>query len=189
MTVLTTLNIPTIAHWIAASRQVLSDAPRLEGIISARLLYGLALAEEAEFLTGSGTGLHMSGLNTQATAFTGGVTNATALDTLARALTQLQLANCEGNGIVLHPSDWLAIKLLKTTTGEYLLGDPAQMTVPQLWGIPVVPTASQTQGKFTVLDARQAGHVCDREEAIVRISENVGTRSARRFGSPMPQSR
>jgi HK97 family phage major capsid protein len=126
---LATLQIPTVAHHIVASRQILSDAPRLQGHIENRLIYGLALVEEAQFLTGDGTGLSMSGLNTQATVFSGGVTNATALDTLARAINQLALNNCEADGIVLHPTDWLAIKLLKTTTGEYLLGDPATMTL------------------------------------------------------------
>jgi HK97 family phage major capsid protein len=170
---LSALNIPTIAHWIHASRQILSDAPRLQAHVEGRLLYGLALEEEEQMLTGTGAGLGMNGINNQATAFNGGVTNATALDTLARAINQLQLANCEPSGIVLHPNDWLAIKLLKDTQGRYLIGDPAAQTMPVLWGLPVVPTVSQTLGKFTVVDARQAGYVADRENATVRISENV----------------
>jgi HK97 family phage major capsid protein len=184
-----TLTIPTIAHHITASRQVLSDAPRLQGHISGRLVYGLALKEETEMLTGTGSGLSMNGLNNQASAFSGGVTNATALDTLARAITQLQVANFDPSGVVLHPVDWLAIKLLKDSQGRYLIGDPAAQTMPMLWGLPVVPTAAQTLGKFTVLDARQAGYIADRETAMVRISENVGDNFVRNLVTILAEER
>lgn len=184
-----TLNVPTMAHYITASRQVLSDAPRLEGHISGRLVYGLALKEESEMLTGAGTGLSMNGLNNQASAFLDGVTNATALDTLARAINQLQVSNFEPSGIVLHPTDWLAIKLLKDSNGRYLLGDPAAQTMPSLWGLPVVPTASQTVGKFTIVDAQQAGYIADRETATVRISENVGDNFVRNLVTILAEER
>lgn len=184
-----TLNVPTIAHFIVCSRQVLSDVPRLQGHVSDRLLYGLALKEETEMLTATGSGLSMNGINNQATAFTGGVTNATALDTLARAMTQLILNNGDPNGIILHPTDWLAIKLLKDSQNRYILGDPAAMTMPMIWGIPVVPTPSQTLGKFTVLDARQAGYIADRETASVRISENVNDQFVRNLVTILAEER
>ena len=64
---------------------IVSDAPRPQGHVNGRLLYGLALEEEEQFLIGAGTGLNMEGLNVAASAYTGGVTNDTALDTLAFA--------------------------------------------------------------------------------------------------------
>jgi len=167
--------VVTIAHYIRASRQILSDAAMLKSHIDRRLLHGLALEEEDEMLTGDGGANTMRGLNSFAQAFAGGVTNATALDTLARAIDQLQGgSNHEATGIILHTSDWLAITLLKDSQGRYLLGNPADMTVPQLWGKPVIPTSAQTVGKFTVLDAPSAGYIADREFATVRVSENVG---------------
>jgi len=183
------LTIPTIAHHTTASRQILSDAARLGGHVSSRLVYGLALKEELEMLAGTGSGLGMNGINNQASAFTGGVTNATALDTLARAINQLQVSNFEPSGIVLNPVDWLAIQLLKDTQGRYLIGDPAATTTPVLWGLPVVPTASQTLGKFTVLDARQAGYIADRETATVRISENVNDNFVRNLVTILAEER
>lgn len=165
--------VVTIAHWIPASRQILSDAPLLQAHLQQRLLYGLALEEEQEMLTGDGTAGVINGINNQASAFTGGATNQTALDTLAMAANQLAVSSYEPSGFILHPTDWLNIKLLKDTQNRYLLGDPQSMAMPQLWGLPVVPTASQTLGRFTCLDARRAGYIADREDAAVRISENV----------------
>jgi HK97 family phage major capsid protein len=171
---LSSFPVVTIAHFIKASRQILSDAPMLKSHVDRRLLHGLALEEEDEMLTGNGSAGTMRGLNSFAQAFLGGVTNATALDTLARAIDQLQGgSNYEASGIILHPTDWLNITLLKNSQGDYILGNPSQVTAPQLWGKPVVPTAAQTQGTFTVLDAPQAGFIADRETATIRVSENV----------------
>ena len=183
------MSVPTIAHFTVASRQILADAPRLQAHVNSRLLYGLALKEETEFLTGSGTGLSMSGLNTEASAYAYGVTNDTALDTLEKAINQLQIANYEPSGIILHPTDWSAIKRLKDSQGRYLLGDPAAMTLPSIWGLPVVPTPSQTAGKFTVLDARQVGYIADRETATVRISENVNDQFVRNLVTILAEER
>jgi HK97 family phage major capsid protein len=174
-------NIPvrTLAHWIPASRQVLSDAPLLQGHLSNRLLYGLALIEETQMITGDGGAGTLTGLINQATAFNGGVTSQTALDTIAKAANQLAVGNYEPSGVILHPTDWLAMQLLKDTTGQYIIGSPKEGTMPQLWGLPVIPTASMTQGRFIVLDAARAGYIADRETANVRISESHDTHFVR----------
>lgn len=167
-------NVPvrTLAHWIPASRQVLSDAPLLQGHLSNRLLYGLALIEETQMITGDGGAGTLTGLINQSTAFNGGATNQTALDTIAKAANQLAVGNYEPSGVILHPTDWLAMQLLKDTTGQYIIGSPKEGTMPQLWGLPVIPTASMSLGKFIVLDAARAGYIADRETANVRISES-----------------
>jgi HK97 family phage major capsid protein len=160
-----------IAHWIPASRQVLSDAPQLQGYIDGRLRYGLALKEEDELLTGDGGAGILSGLQFNATAFNGGVTNQTALDTLLKAFLQISLQNMEATGVVLHPTDWTNIQLLKDTTGRYLFSDPHGVEAPRVWGKDVVATASQTSGQFLAGAFSQAAELFDREDATVRIAE------------------
>jgi HK97 family phage major capsid protein len=96
----------TIAHYIPASRQVLSDAVALEGYINSRLTYGLKLEEEDEILNGTGTNGKLNGLRNQAAAFTGGATNASRIDTMLRAFTQVSLSYFDASGLVLHPLDW-----------------------------------------------------------------------------------
>ena len=166
-------NVPviTFAHWIPASRQVLSDAPMLQGYIDGRLRYGLALAEEAALLTGDGTAGTLTGLNSSATAFSGGGTNQTALDTLLKAQLQVSLSYYEVDGFVLHPTDWTNILLLKDTTGRYLFSDPHGAETPRVWGKDVVATQAQTQGQFLAGAFRLAAEIFDREGATVRVAE------------------
>src|ERR1051325_10821333 len=58
-----------IAHWMKASRQILSDVAQLRSMIDQRLLYGLAYTEEQQLLNGDGTGQNLHGIIPQATAF------------------------------------------------------------------------------------------------------------------------
>lgn len=166
-----TTPVITLAHWIPASRQVLSDAPQLQSYIDGRLRYGLALVEEDQLLNGTGAANTLEGLVANATAFNGGTTNQTAIDTLLKAITQISLQNMEASGFVLHPTDWQNILLLKDLEGRYLFADPHNMNAASIWGKPVVATASQTQGQFLAGAFNMAAEIFDREDASVRIAE------------------
>jgi HK97 family phage major capsid protein len=163
----------TLAHWIPASRQVLADAPALTQHLNNRLLYGLKLKEELEFLTGDGTVGNIIGLITQASAFMGGSTNLSPLDALALAIAQLAASEFTPTAFILNPADWFSdsIILKKDTLGNYVFGDPGEATIPSLWGLPCVLTNSMTRGKFMCLDAPRTGYVVDREDATFRIAE------------------
>lgn len=163
--------VVTLAHWVPASRQILADAQGLAGYIDGRLRYGLMLEEEDEMLNSSGTSGELNGLNNQATAFTGGVTNQTALDTLLKAFTQVSLSEFDATGVILHPTDWQNILLLKDTTGRYLFADPHGMENPMVWGKDVIATQSQTLGTFTAGNFLLGAEVVDRESASVRVAE------------------
>lgn len=163
--------VTTIATWIPASRQVLSDAPMLQSYVDGRLRYMLDLEEEDELLNGSGSNGELNGLMNQATAFTYGVTNQTALDTLLKAMLQVSLSEFETSGFVLHPTDWTNILLLKDTTGRYLFADPHNMERARVWGKDVVATQAMALGQFLAAAFDLSAEIFDREDANVRVAE------------------
>ena len=165
--------VATIAHWVRASRQVLSDAAMLASYIDGRLRYGLKLKEEAQLLKGSGVGLNLNGIYTQASAYVNpGVTvqAETAIDRLRLALLQVTLAEYEADGIVLSPIDWAAIELTKTTDNQYLFASPTGLAVPGLWGRPVVATQAMDAGDYLVGSFQQCAQGWDREVVSVTVS-------------------
>lgn len=167
--------VATIAHYIKASKQVLSDAAMLQSYIDGRLRYGLKIKEEAQILNGSGVGLNISGLVTEATAYSNpGVTVAaeTAIDRLRLAILQVALAEYDADGIILSPIDWAAIELTKTTLNAYVFASPTMAGVPTLWGKPVVATQAMGAGDFLVGAFSQAAQIWDREDANVTISNS-----------------
>ncbi len=181
--------IVTLAHFIVASRQILADSALLNVHLQNRLIYGLNLKEETAMLTATGSTGTMIGITSKATAFLGGQTNATRLDTLARAANQLAVGNYEPTAYIMHPTDWLACRLEKNSVGDYVLGDPGAASPPMLWGLPVVPTPSMTQGKFVCIDSQRYGYIADREEATLRVSENVNDQFIRNLITILCESR
>ncbi|MEB1146690.1 phage major capsid protein [Xanthomonas campestris pv. campestris] len=167
--------VVTIAHWIHASRQVLSDIPTLRGYIDGRLRYGLKFKEEAQLLKGSGVGLNLNGLVTQATDYANpGVTvqAETRLDRLRLALLQVELAEAWADGIVLSPIDWAAIELSKTDDNAYLFANPRGIATPALWGRNVVPTQAMDAAEFLVgaFGGGIAAEIHDREDVQVMVA-------------------
>lgn len=167
-----TVTPKVIAHWVPASRQILEDAPQLAGIIDTELRYGLALKEEDQLLGGDGTGENLSGLITNATAYSAPFVPGapTMLDTIALAILQNALADEPATGIVIHPSDWIRMRLLKDGDGKYLLGDPGANVPSVLFGLPVVPTQAMTIDKFLVGNFPRAATLYDRWEPRVEVS-------------------
>lgn len=166
--------VVTIAHWIRASKQVLSDVPMLQSYIDGRLRYGLKLVEEAQLLNGSGVGLNIDGLYTQATSYSqpagSTVESETMIDRLRLALLQVELAEYSADGIVLNPVDWANLELIKTAERAYLYSNPRFMTAPSLWGRPVVSTQAMSTGDFLVGAFQLGAQGWDREDARLIVS-------------------
>jgi HK97 family phage major capsid protein len=166
-----------IAHWIAASKQILSDAPALQSMIDSRLRYGLASAEETQILMGDGTGQNLLGLVPQATAYAPPITEPTGftkIDRMRHALLQVALAEYPADGIVMNPIDWATIEELKDTQGRYIIGNPQGTIAPTLWGQPVLATQAMTVNTWLTGSFQMAAQIWDRWDATVLIStENV----------------
>ena len=160
-----------IAHWMKASRQILSDFSQLSSIIDERLLYGLAYVEEQQLLNGDGTGQNLLGIVPQATAYAAPVTvtGSTIIDQLRLALLQAELAEFPSTGIVLNPKDWAVIELLKDTQGRYLIGNPQGTLSPTLWGVDVVTTQAMTEDKLLAGAFKMGAQVFDRWDARVEV--------------------
>jgi len=148
---LETTSTKVIAHFMKASRQILSDVPRLRSDIDNELIYGLKLVEEAQILNGDNTGQNLHGIIPQATAYSPpsvNVADLTIIDVLRLAMLQAALAEYPATGHVLNPIDWTEIELSKDSIGRYIIGNPQGGVSPSLWRLPVVATQAMTYRKF-----------------------------------------
>ncbi|WP_072669735.1 phage major capsid protein [Vibrio injensis] len=167
-------SVQTIAHLMKASRQILDDASALASFIDARARYGLMIKEEGQLLYGNGTGANLHGIIPQASAYAAPagaeVTTEQRIDRLRLAILQAALAEYPATGIVLHPTDWATIELLKDSTGKYIIGNPQNGTTPTLWRLPVVATQSINQNAFLTGAFNLAAQIFDRMDIEVLVS-------------------
>ena len=159
----------TIAHWIAAGRQLIDDAPALEDYINTRLLFGLKLVEENQFVNGDGTGQNISGLLFNSTPYSG-TTSGTRIDTIAAAIEQVGASGFQADAIVVSLFDFWQIATTKSTIGTYILGDVQSSPVPPVWSLPLVVAQVIANGTFLVGAFKLRAAICDRQDATLEIS-------------------
>lgn len=172
------VNVKKIAHIVNITEEALADGPQLQGLIDGEMRYGLDLTEEAQILAGSGTGENLSGLLTEATAFSAaaGLPNADRFDRLRLAILQVTLADFAADGVVLNPTDWAAIDLARETTGgRFIIGGPSAPAGPSLWSLPVVQSTSIAAGEWLVGAFFMAARLYDRQQTEVLFSTEHGT--------------
>jgi HK97 family phage major capsid protein len=164
--------VRTLAHFVKATNQILSDVPALRSYIDFRLRWGVKYVENDALLNGTGTGQSIEGLKPAATPYQTARNQVgdTRIDTLRRAMTQVDLAFYPVSGFILHPDDWESIELTKTTDGAYVFANPLALAGPTLWGRPVIATAAQTAGEFTLGAFNMAAQIFDREDITVEIA-------------------
>ena len=162
-----------IAHYVKASRQILSDASQLASMIDGRLRYGLAFKEEQQLLNGTGVGQQLLGIIPQATAYVNPLTppgTPTSIDMVRLAMLQAFLAEYPATGVVMNPIDWARIELLKDTTGRYIIGNPQGSIGATLWNLPVVETQAVQVDKFLTGAFKLGAQVFDRWQARVEVA-------------------
>lgn len=170
---LETQSVRTIAHWIPISRQVLADVNQLRAYVDTRLIYGIKLVEDQQILYGSGTSPNLAGIFPQASVYnwSDGKPGDTKLDCIRRAMTVARLAEYPVGGLVLHPSDWEDIELLKGSDEHYIWIVVTEGGVTRLFRTPVVETTAILSGEG-LTGAFQLGAILwDREDANIRIAE------------------
>lgn len=169
--------VRTIATWIPATRQVLDDMTELLGYIQSSLPYWVNLEEELQLLSGDNTGENLHGLISQATAFSSSYLPSAAagwtrIDVIGAAVNQINAAKeIDPTFVVVNVNDWWKLVLTKDTLGRYLLGEPASLTRPRIFGLDIVPTTSIAAGTFLVGSGNPvACEIRDRMEMQVEIS-------------------
>jgi HK97 family phage major capsid protein len=168
--------VQTIAHFVVVPTQLLDDITGLEDYINSRMLFLLEREEEDQLLYGSGSGVNLNGLMTQAVALDATLDNELGveafqdIDRIRLAIAQVEVAEYPATGIVLHPYNWAGIELLKDAEERYIFAQPQAMSGPRMWGLPVVSTSAMNSGDFLVGAFQLGAAIWDRQQASIQIS-------------------
>lgn len=168
-----------IAHFVPATNESLADVSYLESQIRGRLAFGVQRAEEAQILAGDGTGTNLLGILNRTGIQTQAKGADPTPDAVYRAMQKIRGASgagfAEPTAVVFHPNDWTDIKLLRTTDGIYIWGNPSDEGPDRIWGLPVRQTTAMTEGTGLVGAFRPYSMVVRREGITITLSSEHGT--------------
>lgn len=175
--------VQKIATFLPVSDEMLEDVAAIQSYLNNRLSLFVRQTEETQLLSGDGTAPNISGVMDRAIQ----TSSALALDTdsiidaIAKAMTAVRVTGLlEPDGIVMHPTDWDAIRLMKDKNNQYYGGGPftgaygvGGFGIPQsLWGLPVVVTTSIATGTILVGAFRTGAQVFRRSGLTVEASNS-----------------
>lgn len=146
--------VKKIANFLPVTDEMLEDVQAIESYINGRLSLFVRLEEETQLVNGTG-GDDLDGIvhnlpvgNTAVRSSVGSPTNA---DHIYAGITKVRSAFIEPDAILMNPTDWEALRLLKDGINHYMGGGPfAAPAQETLWGKPVVVSTVVTQGTAIV---------------------------------------
>lgn len=141
----TTEAVRKIATWLKATDELLADVKGFESYIRGRLAFMVRRREELQLLVGDGTAPNISGILDRVGIQTQAKGADPTPDAFYKAITLIRaVAFAEPTAIVMHPTDWQDIRLLRTADGIYIFGSPQDAGIDRMWGLPVRITTAMT---------------------------------------------
>lgn len=173
-------NVQKIGTYFRISEEMLADTPALASFISVRASEKLLAVEDNQILNGNGTAPNLSGIITDAAdfaagSFAAGIESANEFDVLVVALNQLALSEYQANYIVLNPSDFHKILLLKDTQNNYLKDQVYAGLQPSFMGVPVIVNTAIAAGTFLAGNFAQGSQLWTRDNLSVSFHREDGT--------------
>lgn len=175
--------VEKIGAYLRISEEMLADTPQLTSYISNRVPAKLLAKEDDQILNGTGVSPQLSGITVDAAdfdesasaAFYQSVNNANEFDVLVAALNQLSLSEYQADRIILHPTDFHKILLLKDTQNNYLKDQVYQGLAPIFMGVPVIINTAMAAGSFIVGNFSQGTQLWIRDNVSVEFFREDGT--------------
>jgi len=151
-----TVPMRKVATFIPVTDEQLSDFDGMAAYLDSRLAYMVKAKFEGQLIAGDGVSpnmqgmLNVSGIQTQAKG------SDSVPDAIYKAITKVRVnAFVEPTHILMHPNDFQDVRILQSTTGQYLWDN---MTVPgasTFYGMPIILSTAVTEGTSIVLDLNQ----------------------------------
>lgn len=165
-----------VAVFLPVTDEQLEDVAFIESWINQRLTFMLRQRLDSQVLVGNGTApnltgiLNVSGIQTQAKGAD------PSPDAIYKAMTNVRVTGrAIPNAVIVHPTNWQAIRTLRDANGNYVWGHPAEQGVDRIWGLPVAQSDAITLGTALVGDFVNFSGLFEKRGIEVQVSNSHST--------------
>lgn len=163
--------VQKIATWIPVTDEQLEDEPRARAYVDNRLGFMIRQRLGSQVLNGNGTAPNLRGLLNTVGIQTQAKGADVAPDAIYKALTKVRTVGLAMPGVVLmNPTDWQNIRLLKTADGIYIWGSPSEAGPERIWGLPIVQEFALTAGTAVTGDFANFSELAMRRGLDIQIT-------------------
>lgn len=165
-----------ISVWLPFTDEQVDDEPRARDYVNNRLTHMLKQRLDQQILTGNGTAPNLTGILSASGVQTQAKGTDPAPDAVHKAITLVRVnGKAQPNLAIFHPNDWQDFRLLRTTDGLYIWGNPADSIVPRIWGVRVLQTTFMTENSAVVGDFRNYSELAFRRGIEFEITNAHST--------------
>lgn len=164
-----------IAVWIPVTSEQLEDVEGIQSYLNNRLTLMIRQRIDLQVLAGDGIAPNLMGLNNVVGVQTF-VLAGDQFDAIYQAIKQVRtIGFADADNVIMHPNDWQQLRLARTDTGLYILGNPSEPGPMRIWGLPVLESTAQTEN--TVLTGDFAGYcqLFEKKGIDIQISDSHDT--------------
>lgn len=147
------VSVQKLAVHLPVTEEQLEDETGIEDLVRARLSEMIRQRLDNQILNGNGTAPNLRGLRNVSGINAVARGTDTVLDAIYKGIVACRtIGFAQPNAIIINPTDLQAVRLAKTTDGQYLFGPPSTTLNTPIWGLPVVETTAVPAGKVIVGD-------------------------------------
>ena len=160
-----------IAGYIKESDEFISDYPFLASAINGRLIYDLRKSIQTYLVN---TLVGTSGIQVDDSSWDGDTTVTGLADLILDAIMDVQaVSGSAADAVLMNPTDWYSLRVGKDGENRYYGGGYfSDGLTPNIWGLPVVVTASVSAGTIVVGAFKQGGTVLSKGGVQVEASNS-----------------
>ena len=171
-----TETVRKITTWLPVTDEQLEDEPQVRGYVNNRLPLFLQLRLDSQIANGNGTAPNLRGLLNVVGVQTQAAGADTTPDAIYKALTKIRVTGRATPGaVIVHPTNWQTVRLMKTTDGQYIWGHPSEAGPERIWGLPIAISDVVPAGTAIAADFAAHTELAIRRGIDVQISNSHGT--------------
>lgn len=162
-----------IAVFIPVTDEQLEDVAQVRGYINNRLRFMIRQRLDKQILEGDGVSPNLEGIRQNGSIQSQAKGGDPVPDAIYKAMTKVMVTGqAQPDLVIFHPNDWQQVRLLRTSDGIYIWGNPSESGPERIWGLPVVKAQAIAEGNALVGDFANFVELAEKRGIEVQVSNS-----------------